>query len=180
MCGRGAKPASTKTTVSVRFVCLFVCCDCAVVFRNARLGAVCARQRRRSVRCAAAHRRRRQRKRSHNAKVQGYERPCARARAPACGQASAPRGTRCAEHRPLFFFYSLFPFFFSFVCVIRTLHATRAANEALTRACAKLAGKGGKNRRRGKNTNMERRELTFKEEGQGARVRSGAAATSGD
>merc|ERR1712146_213869 len=27
-------------------------------------------------------------------------------------------------------------------------------------------GKGGKNRRRGKNTNFERRELTFKEEGQ--------------
>jgi translation initiation factor 1A len=30
-----------------------------------------------------------------------------------------------------------------------------------------IAGKGGKNRRRGKNENEEKRELIFKEDGQG-------------
>jgi hypothetical protein len=35
--------------------------------------------------------------------------------------------------------------------------------------CA-IAGKGGKNRRRGKNENEEKRELIFKEDGQGKAV----------
>jgi hypothetical protein len=38
----------------------------------------------------------------------------------------------------------------------------------LTTICTSMpTGKGGKNRRRGKNMNLEKRELTFKEDGQG-------------
>ena len=35
--------------------------------------------------------------------------------------------------------------------------------------CTAITGKGGKNRRRGKNDNDDKRELIFKEDGQGRR-----------
>ena len=38
--------------------------------------------------------------------------------------------------------------------------------------CLLLAGKGGKNRRRGKNENEVKRELVFKEDGQGHSLQS--------
>lgn len=41
------------------------------------------------------------------------------------------------------------------------------------------AGKGGKNRRRGKNDNEEKRELVFKEDGQGAWTRRSESAREG-
>lgn len=37
--------------------------------------------------------------------------------------------------------------------------------------CGHNAGKGGKNRRRGKNDSEEKRELIFKEDGQGENMR---------
>lgn len=44
----------------------------------------------------------------------------------------------------------------------------------------KNKGKGGKNRRRGKNENDEKRELVFKEDGQGAPNSAAAAAAAGE